>query len=60
MRLALLLLALPLSVLADERILSFHSDIRVMTDGMIEVTERITVRAEGKRIRRGIYRDFPI
>ena len=59
MRLALLLLALPLSVLADERILSFHSDIRVMTDGMIEVTERITVRAEGKRIRRGIYRDFP-
>ena len=26
---------------ADERILSFHSDIRVMTDGMIEVTETI-------------------
>jgi len=58
-RLVLLLLALPLSVLADERILSFHSDIRVMTDGMIEVTERITVRAEGNRIKRGIYRDFP-
>lgn len=54
-----LLLLLPLSVVADERILSFHSDIRVMTSGMIEVTETITVRAEGNRIRRGIYRDFP-
>ncbi|MDH3317926.1 MAG: DUF2207 domain-containing protein, partial [Gammaproteobacteria bacterium] len=40
-------------------ILSFHSDIRVMTDGMIEVTETIRVRAEGNRIKRGIYRDFP-
>ena len=57
-RLALLLL-LPLGVLADERILDFHSEIRVMTDGMIEVTETIRVRAEGNRIRRGIYRDFP-
>lgn len=55
----LLLLLLPLSVVADERILSFHSDIRVMTNGMIEVTETIEVRAEGNRIRRGIYRDFP-
>ncbi len=54
-----LLLLLPLGVLADERILSFHSDIRVMTSGMIEVTETIRVRAEGNRIRRGIYRDFP-
>jgi len=57
--LALLVLSLPLSGLADERILSFHSEIRVMTSGMIEVTETITVRAEGNRIRRGIYRDFP-
>ena len=57
---ALLLLCLPLGAVADERILSFHSDVRVMTDGMIEVTETITVRAEGKQIRRGIYRDFPV
>ncbi|MGB5448266.1 MAG: DUF2207 domain-containing protein, partial [Woeseiaceae bacterium] len=56
---ALLLFLLPLSTIADERILSFHSDIRVMTDGMIEVTETIRVRAEGNRIKRGIYRDFP-
>lgn len=57
---ALLLLCLPVVAIADERILSFHSDIRVFTDGMLEVTETITVRAEGKQIRRGIYRDFPV
>ena len=44
---------------ADERILSFHSDIIVKQDGWIEVTETIRVRAEGQQIRRGIYRDFP-
>ena len=56
---AVLLLLLPFAGHADERILSFHSDIRVMADGVVEVTETIRVRAEGKRIRRGIYRDFP-
>lgn len=55
----LLLLVLPLFAAADERILSFHSDIVVMQDGWIEVTETIRVRAEGNRIRRGIYRNFP-
>ena len=44
---------------ADERILSFHSDITVEADGWIEVRETIRVRAEGQQIRRGIYRDFP-
>jgi uncharacterized membrane protein YgcG len=44
---------------ADERILEFHSDIVVTPEGWIDVTERITVRAEGNQIRRGIYRDFP-
>ena len=47
------------SVMADERILEFHSDIVVQADGSLEVTERIKVRAEGKQIQRGIYRDFP-
>jgi hypothetical protein len=46
-------------VFADERILEFHSDILVMQDGWIQVTETIRVRAEGDRIKRGIYRDFP-
>lgn len=43
----------------DERILGFHADILVRQDGWIEVTETISVRAEGKDIRRGIYRDYP-
>jgi hypothetical protein len=55
-----LALLLSTTVWSDERILSFHSDIRVFTDGMIEVTETIQVRAEGNQIRRGIYRDFPV
>ena len=59
-RLLLLLLFLPALAGADERILSFHSDIRVLPNGMLEVTETIKVRAEGQQIRRGIYRDFPV
>jgi hypothetical protein len=54
-----LLLALPVLAGADERILDFHSDITIRQDGWIDVTETIRVRAEGERIRRGIYRDFP-
>jgi uncharacterized membrane protein YgcG len=57
---ALLLVLLATSTIADERILSFHSDVHVLTDGIIEVTETIQVQAEGKQIRRGIYRDFPV
>ncbi|MEX1265387.1 MAG: DUF2207 domain-containing protein, partial [Woeseia sp.] len=52
-------LLLPLLAVADERILSYHSDITVDTDGWLNVTETIRVRAEGNRIRRGIYRDYP-
>jgi uncharacterized membrane protein YgcG len=44
---------------ADERILSFDSDITVQADGAFLVTETIRVRAEGRQIRRGIFRDFP-
>ena len=45
---------------AAEEILSFDSTIEVRRDGVLIVTETITVRAEGRRIRRGIYRDFPL
>ncbi len=55
--LAGLLASTPLA--ATERILSYDSDIAVQPDGSLDVTERITVRAEGNNIRRGIYRDFP-
>jgi hypothetical protein len=57
----LLLLALfaAATAVADERILNFHSDILIRNTGSMMVTETIRVRAEGKQIRRGIYRDFP-
>lgn len=45
---------------ADERIFDYHSDIQVLKDGSLKVTESITVNAEGRKIKRGIYRDFPI
>lgn len=56
---ALALTALAAGAFADERILAFHSDITVQRDGTLEVRETIRVRAEGRNIRRGIYRDFP-
>jgi len=57
--LTLLILLSSCSVVAEERIIRFHSDIEVATSGDIRVTETIVVQAEGVQIRRGIYRDFP-
>ncbi|MDP6313158.1 MAG: DUF2207 domain-containing protein, partial [Arenicellales bacterium] len=47
------------AALASERILSFESLVTVEKSGTLTVTETITVLAEGKKIKRGIYRDFP-
>ena len=44
---------------AEEGILSYASDIAIQTDSSMLVTETIRVRAEGTRIRRGIFREFP-
>jgi uncharacterized membrane protein YgcG len=44
---------------AREQILSFHSDITVHEDAHLTVKETITVKAERKKIKHGIYRDFP-
>ncbi len=46
--------------LAAEVIKSFDSKIQVAKDGTLTVTETITVNAERRKIRRGIYRDFPL
>lgn len=54
-----LLLCLTAPAGADERILSYHGEIRVAADATMTVTETIRVRSEGNQIRRGIYRDFP-
>ncbi len=45
--------------LAKERIIAFDSHVVIAADGELTVTETITVRAEGRNIKRGIYRDFP-
>jgi uncharacterized membrane protein YgcG len=58
-KLLLIALLLMQSAFADERILSYNADIRIESDGSINVTETIEVMAEGQNIRRGIYRDFP-
>ena len=42
-----------------EEILYFESTIHVHEDSSMSVTEKITVHAENKKIKRGIYRDFP-
>jgi uncharacterized membrane protein YgcG len=44
---------------AVEQILDYTSQIVIARDGTLTVTEEIVVNAEGKKIKRGIYRDFP-
>lgn len=51
---------MPLAASAREEIRLFNADIVVRDDAAIEVTETITVNAEGNNIRRGIYRDIPL
>jgi uncharacterized membrane protein YgcG len=45
---------------AAEAILRFDSGVKLAADGVLIVTETIRVRAEGREIRRGIFRDFPL
>ena len=45
--------------LAEERIEQFTSDARVNVDASVDVLESISVNAESRQIRRGIFRDFP-
>lgn len=58
--LAALLLLPAASAHAAEAIERYDATIEVRRDGDLAVTETITVRAEGDRIQRGIYRDFPL
>lgn len=55
----LLFVAMASPAVAREEILSYISQIAVLQDGTLDVTETIRVRAERQQIRRGIYRDFP-
>ncbi|MEP1443745.1 MAG: DUF2207 domain-containing protein [Hyphomicrobiales bacterium] len=44
----------------EEVITNFHADIEVQRNGDLIVTETISVEARGQKIRRGIFRDFPL
>ena len=44
---------------AQERILDYQTDVTVLEDGTLLVTETIQVQAQGQQIKRGIYRDIP-
>jgi uncharacterized membrane protein YgcG len=48
------------AAIAAEEILLFGSDVEVRANGDFIVTEIIRVNSEGRNIRRGIYRDFPV
>ena len=48
------------SIRAAERITKFHSDIAIGDDGLMTITETISVIAEGAKIKRGIFRDIPV
>ena len=50
---------LPDMLFSREKILEYKSTIEVKIDGTLDVTEEITVFAEGRQIKRGIFRDFP-
>ena len=56
-----LLLAVPLAAQESqiEEILAYDVAVEIEPGGAMVVTESIRVRALGRRIRRGIYRDFP-
>jgi hypothetical protein len=56
---ALVLFAAQVPGQAQERILNFISDVTVLANGDLDVTETITIQAEGSQFRRGIFRDFP-
>ena len=56
----LIFLVAALPALGAEEILSFDSLVEVGQSGEFQVTETIRVRAEGREIRRGIFRDIPL
>ncbi|NKJ37071.1 DUF2207 domain-containing protein [Rhizobium sp. SG570] len=58
--LALLLLLCATAVTAAELITNFDQAIALHRDGSMRVIETISANAEGRDIRRGIFRDFPV
>jgi uncharacterized membrane protein YgcG len=52
-------IAVATGIEAQERILSFQSQIQVSPRGELTVLEAIDVQVEGRQVKRGILRDFP-
>ena len=50
---------LPAMLFPREKILEYKSTIDVDINGILDITEEITVFSEGRNIKRGIFRDFP-
>ena len=44
---------------AEEKITSYNVHIKILEDSSLEIREQIEVIAEGNKIKRGIFRDFP-
>ncbi len=57
--LALFLVLFSPGVWSQEKIHSFHSNIRIAANGELTVTETIAIQVEGRQVKRGILRDFP-
>ncbi|MBL4588967.1 MAG: DUF2207 domain-containing protein [Alphaproteobacteria bacterium] len=55
-----LFLGVPQLAFSAEVIHNYHSEIHILHDGGLHIVETIEVTAEGDKIRRGIYRDFPL
>lgn len=51
--------AVTTEIAAQERVLSFNSQIQIGAQGQLTVLETIDVQVEGRQIKRGILRDFP-
>ncbi len=55
-----LLALLPVAAGATDRVLAFHSDIRIAADGTLAITETIEIQGEGKPVPGGgLLREFP-
>jgi Predicted membrane protein (DUF2207) len=53
-----LLLSQPLAVRAQDSVLSWQSDITIRSDAILDVVERVQVRAESDELRIGLVRPF--
>lgn len=56
----LLIFSSVLLMAQDEKVYTFHSDIRIDTSGVIAVREQIRVYAKGEVFKRGITRSLPL